>query len=373
MNQITNPVEVIRQEVINQENNNTIGIFTIKTLNQTIDDASNRPVPKDLYHSLWYEGEIACLFADTNLGKSIYAVQIGDHISKYTDHKVIFIDCELSEIQFSMRYIDKETNSRHIFSDNFCRAEITPEAISQGNYEETVIAHIENLALIKGADVIIVDNLTFLCNNSEKGDAAGTLMINLLNLKKKYGWSMLVVAHTPKRSLSEPITQNTLAGSKKLMSFFDSSFAIGQSAKDPGYRYVKQIKVRATEFKYDSDNVIVYELEKKSACLQFSFVGYAKEKDHLKEDESDADRQQVSNVMTLYVQGKTERAIAAELDMSKSKVHRIITQNKEKYMHNIGSSGSPASETNQVNQVDQPRPKEIQGQLNLTEDEDISL
>ena len=35
-----------------------------------------------LFDKLWYEGEICILFADTNVGKSILAVQIGDSISR---------------------------------------------------------------------------------------------------------------------------------------------------------------------------------------------------------------------------------------------------------------------------------------------------
>lgn len=55
-------------------------------------------------------------------------------------------------------------------------------------------------------------------------------MIHLNNLKKRYGLSILVLAHTPKRSMECPITSNDLAGSKRLYNFFDSVFAIGKSA-----------------------------------------------------------------------------------------------------------------------------------------------
>mgnify|MGYP000591601256 CR=1 FL=1 len=96
----------------------------------------------------------------------------------------------------------------------------------------------------------------------EKGDAAGRLMIQLNNLKKRYGLSVLVLAHTPKRSLDCPITSNDLAGSKRLYNFFDSVFTIGKSAQDGGLRYVKQLKVRYGTFSHDADNVIVYEIDK---------------------------------------------------------------------------------------------------------------
>ena len=80
-----------------------------------------------------------------------------------------------------------------------------------------------------------------------------------------------------------PITQNDLAGSKKLYNFFDSVFAIGKSAKDNSVRYIKQLKVRYGNYTYDADNVIVSAIEKIGTFLQFVNIGYAAEKEHLKE------------------------------------------------------------------------------------------
>src|SRR6476620_2270203 len=58
------------------------GLFTVKTANRWIEQAKTRPIPKMLFGEFWFEGELCILFADTNLGKSILAVQIGNSISK---------------------------------------------------------------------------------------------------------------------------------------------------------------------------------------------------------------------------------------------------------------------------------------------------
>jgi RecA-family ATPase len=58
------------------------GLFTVKTASRWIDQAKTRPIPKMLFGEFWFEGELCILFADTNLGKSILAVQIGNSISK---------------------------------------------------------------------------------------------------------------------------------------------------------------------------------------------------------------------------------------------------------------------------------------------------
>jgi hypothetical protein len=116
-------------------------------------------------------------------------------------------------------------------------------------------------------------------------------MMNLMHLKKKYGWSLLVIAHTPKRSLASPITANDLAGSKKLYNFFDCVFALGRSATEDQVRYLKQLKVRVSEQKYSADNVIVYELVKDGAMTRFEHIGFGKESDYLAEIPSDGTRQ----------------------------------------------------------------------------------
>ncbi len=57
-------------------------LLKIRTGNQCIIDAKNKPEPKMLFSEFWHEGELSICFADTNLGKSILAVQIANSISK---------------------------------------------------------------------------------------------------------------------------------------------------------------------------------------------------------------------------------------------------------------------------------------------------
>lgn len=298
-----------------------IGMLTIKTANRTIREAALRPNPDALYLTLWYEGEVCCLFSDSNLGKSILAMQIAAQIAK--TRKVLYFDFELSDKQFQLRYSDEQGNLNK-FPENLYRVEINRESLDVSNFEEAIIGNIEQAALMTVAKVLIIDNLTYLCIASEKGDAAGALMFRLMALKKKHGLSMLILAHTPKRCLSNPITQNDLAGSKKLYNFFDSVFAIGKSAKDNNLRYIKQLKVRYGNYTYDSDNVIVSAIEKVGAFLQFVNIGYATEKEHLKEF-TDKDRAEAINeVKRLSSEGKSQREIARALNLSLGCVNKYL-------------------------------------------------
>lgn len=341
-NKVANPLEAIRSEFETIPDTTDIGMLSIKSANRTLEDAARRPDPEQLYLELWYEGEVCCLFADSNLGKSIFAVQMADTISR--TRRVLYVDCELSDKQFQLRYTDKETGERHLFPDNLFRAEINPCAIGVERYEENIIKDIEMAAIRTSTNVIIIDNLTYLCNASEKGDVAGLFMMKLMSLKKKHGWSLLIIAHTPKRNMSNPITQNDLAGSKKLYNFFDSVFAIGQSAKDKRLRYVKQVKVRAGAFKYDSSNVIVYEIEKMGDFLGFEFKEFTTEADHLKQKTESELTQQELNVLNLHKQGFSYRNIAEKIGISKSTVNNIVKKHLSKTVQPSNDDGHMATD-----------------------------
>ena len=322
----TDPIKAISAEIESAAATENIGMFTIKSANRTLSDAHARPNPDPLYYELWYEGEVYCLFSDSNLGKSIFAVQMAEEIARHQN--VLLVDCELSDKQFQMRYTDRDTGILHKFPPGLLRAEINPMALNVKNYEENILAHIEEAMQQLGCKVVIIDNLTYLCNNSDKGADAGIFMMKLMNLKKQYGWSLLIVAHTPKRALSSPITQNDLAGSKKLYNFFDSVIAIGKSAKDKSLRYVKQLKVRAGEFRYDSDNVIVYEISNADGYVHFQFRNFDSEYEHLRERTPEDDNIRLDNVKELLDKNKSYREIASILGISKSLVGKIATKLK---------------------------------------------
>ena len=323
-----NPVEAITED---RPSRWEIGGIIVKHANRTMIDASQEPDKEDLSdgETLFFEGEVCCLFAEQGAGKSCFATQIGNDIAR-TGRRVLYIDYELSEKVFQQRNTDKATGKMRVFADTFFRAFTNPEA-ARKNYradsgksvEDQRIDDIENAAKAVNASVVIVDNLTKLCGQAEKGDAAARLMDRLLDLKVKYGWTLLVLAHTRKIPPYQAISANDLYGSSKQMDLFDSAFVIGKSAKDNNLRYIKQTKVRMCEFKYTSENVHVFELDKSGGYLRFVSRGFSTEREHLKTDFEQTDTV-ADNVLELHRQGKSVREIASTLQISKSKVGRIV-------------------------------------------------
>jgi hypothetical protein len=312
-------------------------LFTIRTANTWLQQASKRPVPKMLFGKFWYQGELCILFADSNLGKSILAVQIANAISigesmepftfEAEAQPVLYCDFELSDKQFEARYSVDYQDHYH-FSHNFYRAELNPDSdMPPGfkDYDEYLSACLERSIVQTGTKVVVIDNLTYLRGENEKAKDALPLMKHLKALKNRYGLSILALAHTPKRDLSLEITRNDLQGSKMLMNFCDSAFTIGESVTGKSMRYLKQIKQRNTNQVYDSTNVCVCEINKPANFLQYQFAGHGVEADHLRKPKrSPNSGQHTEQVLALRAEGKSLREIGALLGMSFQKVDRII-------------------------------------------------
>ncbi len=316
------------------EANESKGLFTVKTGNRWIDQAKTRPIPKMLFGEFWFEGELCILFADTNLGKSILAVQIGNSISRGEQIRgfkleapkqpILYFDFELSDKQFENRY-SIEYAEHYDFDDNFKRAEINPEAEqpkSFSNFEEYLNHSLEQSIVETGAKVLIIDNLTYLKNETEKAKDALPLMKHLKALKNRYNLSILALAHTPKRDNSRPLNVNDVQGSKMLSILADSIFAIGESHTDNSLRYLKQIKVRAKEKRYDADNVYLCQINKAFNFLQFEFIDFSTEFEHLKQLSNGDKEQRISEVMELKKQGISNVEIGRRYSVSEGTVRK---------------------------------------------------
>lgn len=93
-------------------------------------------------------------------------------------------------------------------------------------------------------------------------------------------------------------------------------------------RYVKQLKVRACEFRYDSDNVLVYEIVKTDGYVHFDFREFASEYNHPREPNEQDNKTQDENVKELLDKGKSYREIAGILGISKSLAGKIAARLK---------------------------------------------
>jgi hypothetical protein len=310
--------------------------FIIKPAADFLQTSTHPSNTGTLFGDFWYEGELCILFADTNVGKSILAVQIGDALSrgvpiprfamKQQPASVLYFDFELNDQQFAKRYTS-ELYGRHEFADNFYRLVLNPDAAGAHKFD-TYHAYInnalENAVITSQARIIIIDNITCLRTGTQAAATAVSLMQNLQAIKNKYGLSVLVLAHTPKCNPAKPVTRNDLQGSKMLINFADSAFAIGESQAQPDLRYLKQIKQRSGTQVYGAGNVYLCQIQKPYNNLHFEFIGPASEADHLLHFTEQQRKSTEDRIINLHQQGLSLRQIVAETGKPYTTVFRLV-------------------------------------------------
>ena len=316
--------EQLIDEQQTQPQSQQIGFFNVRTANECIMDARNQTPPRDLYNGLVFENEITFLFADTGVGKSIFAVQAAAEISK-TD-KVLYFDLELSDKQFQNRYSENYKNE-FVFPENLIRLDfVRPFRVPDDtNYDNYFIESLKRSITSTGAKIVIIDNMTkLISSDTDNARSAKPLMDLLTDLKFEYGLTMLLLEHTRKTDMSRPISLNDLQGSKMKANFADAAFSIGRSAKDKNLRYIRQLKSRSSEIVYDGDNVPVYEIIKENSFLQLKFLEYDTEYNHLKQPSEDERDNQKQKAAELKAQGLSNCEIARRFGVSEGAVRKWL-------------------------------------------------
>ena len=330
----------LRSRLSKNERGERADLFVCKSMNEWLKAASTRPKPKPLFGPFWTSGEIALLFGDTGLGKTILAMQIANDIASgesttglelALSGRVDYFDFELSDTQHMQRYGSEDWKEFFRFSEDLHRIEIDlsvfqPAIDSDEDWEIALLDQIDKQIAESESKIIVIDNITWLSRETDRGKFALPLMQRLSALKREHGLSMLIACHTPKRDETRPISVNDLAGSKILANFADSIFAIGKSAKDSGRRYLKQIKARSAEKVYDTDNVAVFDLHKSESdsFLGFEYVDQQPERIHLREFSRREQTKRIKQAKELKAQGHSIREIAENMGVSVSTAHKYV-------------------------------------------------
>lgn len=313
---------------------NVAGMFRIRTAQAVLNQAALQPDPVVLYPNLIVENELTIVFADTGIGKTVCAVQMGIHIA--ADRIVLYVDLELSDKQFEKRY--RSSNGDHYqFPANFYRADFTPrfQAPNGISYEQYFIQSLEQAIERIGADVVIIDNMTKLAaGDTDSAKSAIPILENLSRLKFDMGLTIIILEHNKKVDPFRPIALNDLQGSKMKSNFADAVFSIGRSATDKNLRYIKQLKVRSAELVFDTENVATYELTTEGGFLHFAPIGYSSEFEHLRQadnnEKTDRGADQYAQIQELRRIGFEGARLAEKIGITKSAISKIESKHRPK-------------------------------------------
>ena len=294
-----------------EQNLNTL--FEYTTLNEIVNDGMKAEKRESLYRNLWIEKELTVFFGATNVGKSMIAVQIAEEIAR-KGKKVMYFDYELSEQQLSDRYETEDGIGHYVFSENLLRPKLDVDKYCVDKQRlEKLFQRMEE-ATDLGIKIFVVDNITYLNPNLQKGNEAAKFIIKFKSKMEMLGASVLLLGHSPKAKDNAILTLDKLAGSKNLSNFIDSCFAVG---KVEGERkiYIKQLKARSCAISMDENHVLVGALTKREdGFIEFSEEGFAVEKELLK-GKADITPQK-EQAYKLYKEGNSYRKIAKMIGIS---------------------------------------------------------
>ncbi len=355
----------------NEKRSGNRKVLKSQKLNEALEKASKQKPPKRLFGQLWWEKELAVVFATTNVGKTILGMQIAEALASGSNvfqentvfenecdpMKVLYLDYELSLSQIVNRYTELNGENLYRFDDNLIRLEKNFEfEFKKGDsVEEFISEDIQSYIEEHKPQALIIDNLSVLRSGTESAKEALPLMHMLNNLKGKHGISILVVGHTPKKDAFTPINITHLQGSAQISNALDGCFAIAM-CKDNERRYIIELKQRNVAYLAHADNVIVCDVRKDINFLQFHFIGFDYELNLLKQLTKEEEEAIVEKIMKLKKQGKTFREIANDVPYRKSKVNKIYNENKDTWTQKDPVSTADSQDNmDNMDNVDKPK------------------
>ena len=288
--------------------------------------ASENEEPRQIWGRYLYEGELGILFGDSNTGKSILANDIAFFVSGgghewpgMTSPNIpsLYIDMEMTARQFANRY----RNAGEFIPRSYRRAEVN---VLGGN-EAKIFAAVKSSIILQQSETnppkfIIIDNITNGFGSIFSATKMRGLISELKTIKDRFGLTILLIAHCPKRKPKTPITDNDLGGSKMIINFVDSAFAIAPSQIGKDTKYIKQIKNRIGEKL--SDVMTVKITSEPYLCMQY--VGMIDEDAHINPYNDDLWLTEITPEMEIEL----VRMLSSE-DMSYSEIANALSLRRD--------------------------------------------
>lgn len=311
--------------------------FKVESIDAILERNEGLPMAKKMFGEFWFEGELCILFGRTNTGKSNLAFQIAmgiakessdsEHFTYEGDPKtILYFDLELSERQVSSRLKGAKGTG-----DRFLRVSYDSAFFHDSKTQQTAFEEIDQMIKEYKPAALILDNISVFHPDNEKASDATGLLNQLNGLKRRHNLPILAIGHTPKISTGVPIEITHLQGSAQMGNLIDSAFAIG-TTKDMNRKYLKQVKVRETEFRYDSENVLLIEFSQEGDWVHFVPVEQTQEYELLSfggGSNKDVLQARDNEIFEMYMKGVPREEIQSTYNIGKTRYYEIINKMKD--------------------------------------------
>ena len=257
-----------------------------------------------LLSTIMKRDHLAVFWGPSGLGKSFLGYQIGlalaqgdnlfdvladenyppqeEHYRKivndFAPQKILYVDFEMSEKAIAGRMTEVPHKTYYVPNNNM---EILIFQMTDVQDPFDYFLSIEEALTDSPVDMLIIDNLSSMCDRLEDADTAKKIMRKFEDLKRRYNLAILLIAHSNKVNAGVKLDDTQLKGSSNIKNFCDSMFSIGRG-RTSTERYLKQTKCRHDPEMYGDMNVVVMELTQvqegpRRGLTGFQFAGYAVE------------------------------------------------------------------------------------------------
>lgn len=261
------------------------------------------------------QGTFTTIFAPSNTGKSIFCYELAyrlaegksmfDGVPDFSNEsgralRVAYYDSETSRSSAKARCTRRESDNLFFFTD-------TKRPL------EEALARACLFTVFLRADVLIIDNRTTFCSDSQD-TKSNVFMNDYLNaFSMRFGITVLVVAHTPKKGndLTQPITLETLAGGHEIGDSSGNVIALKKCADGSGV-YIKQLKSRDDEI---IQGVHTFHIESgEGGGVNLIYDEYTTEKDCNFLNKKDIKQLKEDKIINLYLQQRKAGEISSKKD-----------------------------------------------------------
>ena len=259
--------------------------FEVHPANKSAARAGNHTTGP-LFGDMWRRGEVAVLFGESGVGKSILAMHIAETIARgkrFAEgfavpraQPVVYFDFELTDIQFRERYSvqpgpNPRRRQRYQFSERLLRASVGEITSLPDVFKGDVRAYIRYWMATEAEsvenDVFVIDNVSFLTGSQPDAN----LVRNLKRYAAEYGKSFLILATSREKRIPHELKLADATAHKHIIEQADSVFALARSTCGEEIRYLKHLKSRTAEPQFTDQNVAVLRLERttgpQASCL----------------------------------------------------------------------------------------------------------
>ncbi|MBS1768260.1 MAG: AAA family ATPase [Acidobacteria bacterium] len=276
-----------------------------------------------LFDEFWTKGELAILFGEAGIGKSLLAMQLADALTRgrpiveylkmpETPLRVLYVDLVLNDAQFCRRY-KREAGDGEIrayeFSENLIY-DRPPEGADVAEW-------IRNAVDANPLDIVIVDDLSVVSDTDDGTRERLRLLLELRKLSRVHGLSVLVLADSIPSGY-ELTTEAALRRGRVLCNYADSVFTI-DGLDETDFRMIVQTRSSGGDRFWTENNRLYARVSHSaSGLLGLVFPKCDREKNGLPD--------QILRIKELRDENKmTFRDIAEYLELSKSSVHRLYS------------------------------------------------